>query len=569
VITETVVDGVPTLLAPKAGPMAAGLLFRVGRADETLATSGITHLAEHLALHRLGLGDYHFNGATAALYTHFHVQGSAADVVDYFGSVCDGLANLPMARLETEKAILRTEANGRGRNPLPLWRYGAAGYGLVSYPEWGLYNVDEATLRHWVDTWFTAENAVLWVAGGDVPAELRLRLPSGTRRPVPQATSALPTTPAYFAESGGEVVLHSVVRRRVAGSVYAGLLERELYRQLRQEGGYSYTATASYDGRDAQYATVVAVADSAPDMRSATVGGFIDVLAQLRAGRFSDSDIAAVVAKSDEMFDHPELDAARLTSCAMNVLIGYPYLTREQLRWELQAVTPSAVHEVALEVSANALLKVPPGASPEWAGFAAAPIWSRTAVTGKAYAATETDGTSQLVIGPDGVTIARPGGPVTVRFADCQTMLAWADGGRQLIGSDGIVVPVEPTLWKVDTAALREIDARVSRSVTVYLPARDASAIPIPSVAQPTAPAVRRAGRGARVVASIVLSILSVILLILAGAVAQDIHDLGGTPQERDGAPGALVVLVGLFALLTFIGFRYYRRTFRRGHGTT
>nr|WP_117212210.1 insulinase family protein [Allorhizocola rhizosphaerae] len=30
--------------------MAAGLVFRVGQADETLATHGISHLVEHLAL---------------------------------------------------------------------------------------------------------------------------------------------------------------------------------------------------------------------------------------------------------------------------------------------------------------------------------------------------------------------------------------------------------------------------------------------------------------------------------------------------------------------------------------
>ena len=47
-IRETEVDGVPTLLAPRNGPLAAGLTFRVGQADETLATAGITHLLEHL-----------------------------------------------------------------------------------------------------------------------------------------------------------------------------------------------------------------------------------------------------------------------------------------------------------------------------------------------------------------------------------------------------------------------------------------------------------------------------------------------------------------------------------------
>jgi predicted Zn-dependent peptidase len=46
---ETTHQGIQTVLAPRAGgQLTAGLLFRVGRADETLSTAGITHLVEHL-----------------------------------------------------------------------------------------------------------------------------------------------------------------------------------------------------------------------------------------------------------------------------------------------------------------------------------------------------------------------------------------------------------------------------------------------------------------------------------------------------------------------------------------
>ncbi len=50
-VQKTEVDGVPTVWAPSEGELTAGLVFRVGRADETWARSGITHLVEHLALH--------------------------------------------------------------------------------------------------------------------------------------------------------------------------------------------------------------------------------------------------------------------------------------------------------------------------------------------------------------------------------------------------------------------------------------------------------------------------------------------------------------------------------------
>ncbi|MFE9457329.1 hypothetical protein [Streptomyces californicus] len=136
----TEVDGIPTLLAPTSGggPVVAGLFFRVGAADETLATAGLTHLVEHLALHRHGVSDLHYNGSTAATHTHFVVSGTAEEVVAYLNGVCASLRDLPVERLATEREILRTEQAGRGRGPnhqLPLWRYGARGYGLASYPE--------------------------------------------------------------------------------------------------------------------------------------------------------------------------------------------------------------------------------------------------------------------------------------------------------------------------------------------------------------------------------------------------------------------------------------------------
>ena len=59
-------------------------------------------------------------------------------------------------------------------------------------------------------------------------------------------------------------------------------------------------------------------------------------------------------------------------------------------------------------------------------------------------------------------------------------MLAWPDGARQLIGHDGMVVNVEPTLYRSASAAVQELDARVPRELRVDLPARDAGEIPRP-----------------------------------------------------------------------------------------
>jgi hypothetical protein len=508
VITETEVDGVPTLLAPTSGPMHAGLTFRVGRADETLASAGITHLVEHLALFRHGLSDYHYNGATGTVVTHFHMQGSEDDVVAFLTGVCDSLLELPFDRLETEKSILRTESANRTpavNEPMPLWRHGARDFGLVSYDELGLPRLRPEDLQAWAMTWFTRQNAVLWIAAEGVPPGLRLRLPDGHRRPVPAASSALPSSPAYFGGNANGVVYDAVVRRRVAGSVYAGVLERELFRNLRQEGGFSYTTTTDYSPRGDAYAVVTALADALADKQDAVLGGFVDVLAKLRYGRVEQADLDSVRAKAHEALRHPDRDAARLPAAALNLLTGHPNRDVDDIMDELRAVTVDDVHDVAVEAAGTGLLMVPRGCGADWAGYTAAPTQSAAAVQGQRYRSRQNDG-ADLVIGTDGVSLVEVGCVSTVRFAECVIGMSWPDGARQLVGADGIGVRVEPTLFHLDGSAIAAIDAGVPPASLVLMPARDPDAIPQPEVPPPPAPAPRSGGRIAAFVVLIVFA---------------------------------------------------------------
>ncbi|MFJ3925735.1 M16 family metallopeptidase [Streptomyces sp. NPDC090022] len=514
-ITETTVDGVRTVLAHRAGPVTAGLLFRVGRADESLATSGVTHLVEHLALHRHGLSDLHYNGATAAAYTHFHVTGTPADVVEYLNGVCAALRDLPMERLETEKEILRTEGAGRGRGPghaLPLWRYGSRSYGLTSYGETGLHRLTGHAVRAWAQEWFTRENAVLWMTTDTLPEGLDLTLPSGTWRPAPAPTSALPQTPAYFHGDDGGVVLSSVLPRSTRANLFTEVLGKELFRELRQKGGYSYTAAADYCVRDADHATVLAYADALPEKQGAVVGAFIDVLAKLRAGRIEQADLDAVRASALSHLDAPDLAAAMLPSHAMNLLLGHRNLTEEQARAEIAAVTVADLRQVARELWANALLQVP-GRGVEWAGVAAAPQESADIVTGRRYTSLE-DREVALLVGSDGVSLTGPGDSrITVRYAECSLMNVYPDGGRHLIGHDGFTLAVEPALHGITAAELAPLDAGVPPTAVVRMPPRDPDRIPRPGTAaaeRPTPPAARpRAPRSGALTA--VLWILGVL----------------------------------------------------------
>ncbi|GAA3374512.1 hypothetical protein GCM10020367_38670 [Streptomyces sannanensis] len=544
-IIETEIDGIRTLLAPRRrGRIGAGLFFRVGRADETLATSGITHLVEHLALHRHGLSDLHYNGATAAAYTHFHVDGTPAEIVEYLNGVCAALRDLPMERLETEKEILRTEAAGHSNGAadrLALWRYGARGYGLLGYGEQGLPRLDAGTVREWARTRFTRENAVLWITSDTLPEGLDPILPSGPRHPVPVPTSALPRTPAYFYGDDGVVVLDAVVRRSTAAGLFAEVLGRELFRDLRQKGGYSYTAAADYSPRDGEFATITAYADALPERQDAVVGGFVDVLAKLRAGRIEQADLDAARAAVLKSFDTPDLAAAMLPSHALNLLTGYRNLSAEQHAAELNAVTVADLHAVALEVAADALMQVP-SRGVDWAGFTEAPQQSASVVTGRRFASLENDDVA-LVIAADGVSRTAPGNQVTVRFAECAAMLAYPDGGRRLTGHDGFTVGIEPTLYRLDPGALATVDAVVPPHAVVPMPPRAPEHIPRPKPKQEKPPrqaGPARRGKGATAGAWI-FGVIALLWALIA---------LVGTSEEFDAAAGPDWGIIAFFWLV-------------------
>ncbi|WP_208301622.1 insulinase family protein [Streptomyces sp. KS 21] len=558
-ITTTTVDGIRTVLAPRSGLLTAGLLFRVGRADETLATSGITHLVEHLALHRHGLGDLHHSGATAAAYTRFHVTGTPADVVAYLNGVCAALRDLPTDRLETEKEILRTEAAGRGRGPAhaaTLWRYGSRSYGLTGYAETGLYRLTADDVRAWAQTRFTTENAVLWITGDTVPDGLDLTLPSGVWHPAPAATSALPATPAYFRGDERGVVLTAVVPRSTEAGLFAEVLGKELFRELRRKGGYSSTASGDYSPRDADSATVTAYADALPQKQDALVGAFVDVFAKLRAGRIEQADLDSVRASALAQFDTPELAGCMLPGHAVNLLLGHRNLTVAEAKAEIEAVTVADLHRVARAVWDDALLQVP-GRGVDRAGLAAAPTDSPELVGGRRHPAVADPGVF-LRLAEDGVSRVSPGQRVTVRFAECSLMQAYPDGARHLVGHDGFTVTVEPTLYhRITPAELAVIDAAVPPSVVVAMPPRHPSRIPQPAGPGPAAAPARRSAWFTALLW--VLGVPGLLIggsAVMAGLVLGDDHDR--IPQ--DAAQELLKWLVLAGALLIPWGICLDRR---------
>jgi zinc protease len=477
------VDGVPVLLASPDGrppsvehTVRAGLAFRVGRADETLATAGITHVVQRLA------GSA---GEPGVVLTQLRAEGKPDEIVTFLANACNVLAALATTaeqavdQLDPVLAQLLTEAPGHpveAAADLAMFRHGARDHGLPSYPEWGLHRLTATDVAAWVREYFNRDNAVLWLAAPEPPAGLRLPLRSGQRQPVPKPSIGLPLTPAYFTGESDAVLVDAAVADGLATDVYADLLDHTLRRELLTDrggsGAFATGVTATAVPRGDGCAVVTAGAQPLPGQAGAVLGGLLDVLTRLKVGRFESADLAAVRGRREERLYQPGFAASRLPATALRLLTGQPDRTQEQLQDDLRAIGPEEVRAVAVEAVASALLMVPAAHHAEWAGFAAAPLYSRSGVTGARFPSREI-GDVTLVVGPRGVCLETPEGPITVRFEQCAIALAWRNGARHLIGTGGIAVRIEPSVYPVDPATIAAIDAGVPPEVTVWLPPPD------------------------------------------------------------------------------------------------
>ncbi|MBM6399402.1 insulinase family protein [Phycicoccus sonneratiae] len=492
-VHETRVCGLPALHAPRDdGGCAAGLVFRVGGADENLAVRGVTHLVEHLALRAAGLEAVHRYRALDDVVTSFSAEGSPEHVADVLNTVCGALRRPPLEHLEEARDALRAEEEARPDAQVraaAMMRWGATGRGLASYPEIGLDGLDEDLVGIWASAAFTQANVVLWVSGREAPYGLDLALPQGDLPPLPDTAPVLPRTPAWFAVPGTDVVqLTGLVPRGPAADVLGRLLQRALAHELAPSGA---TAQVRVEAHDARSALVRVLATGTPHLRDGLAGAVVDALARVRWGRLGAGDREAVTLAEHDA-DRPDHDPALLEARAVDHLLGRPTPSRAERVAALHAVSADAVRAAAEALHDSALVQVPtPGL--DWAGLSAVPASSSSAVEGREHPV-RGGGRTTLVIGVEGVTLRSAAGLVTVRYRDLAAMESFADGGRWLVGRDGFRVHVEPTVYELGPDEVARIDEAVDAARVVRLPARTADRLPRPA----EAPAAARRGLAGR-----------------------------------------------------------------------
>ena len=543
----TEIDGVRTLWSPVPGPLRAGLVFRVGSADETMVTSGSTHFLEHLALFGVGRPGDHSNGHVDQTTMNFHCTGDEATLVDFMAAVTRQLADLPAARIEEERAILRAERAGRRtgvEETLNIWRYGAEDYGLAGLGELGLEHLDEPALRSWAAEVATTGNAVLWLSGPP-PAALRLHLPAGEYRPAPDPLrSILTELPAYFTGPTDGVAMSAVLERGYANQALCTILRGRLVDELRTRRAVAYSPQTDYRPLTGTTARLLVVSDLVAGRQSDGVRPFLSALDELSDPESIDeSELAEWRAALERDRSEPQAPLGRLVGQAVQLLLADELHSLERIDAELAAVSPHSVAEAARAARSTALARVPEGVRVSRAPWVPAPGSSFEPVTGRSYAALGAHaGTDVMVLSDQGLTFTGSSAQLTVPLAATVAVQCWPDGRRVLVASDANRVVVEPTLWEDGGALVSDVDRLWPGSLRVDMGERPPDQIPAPHPADPTpatAPPAADAARGAKAGAWI-FYVLAGLFLVAAiafqlplGGVAAAIFGLSGYNAQR------------------------------------
>ena len=543
VVERDRIDGVPVLRADApSGRNVAALVFRVGRFDETLPTAGVTHMVEHLAFTGKPEAPYSFNANVTGRFTSFIMEsGDPSHVTDFVESVCRGLAADQGGVIDRERRILRTEAASRGSaGALGVClgeRYGATGPGLTNYQEFGLYRLGWSDVEAWRARWFTAGNAVLWIAGS-WPDRLHLSLPYGTA-PLPEPLRPLGLRlPGFVVAGSGGIGMSLAGPRSVQAHVALGALQRRLTQVLRHEHGLSYEVSSASEDLDRDLVHTWMAADALPEQTPMAAHSMLSAFESLVEGGCGQAEIADYARRLRDAYESPSGPAVILQRRAQDMLMGRPEREPEQTLQLVAELDAKTTGEAARALH-DGMIVITPSALPAVQGrMERLPLWSERVVGGDEHKSA--DSGAILTTGHQGIMLTlEPGRQMTVRYDAVAALLRWNDGKQALVGTDGFVVQLDPDEWPEGKAVLDDIDRHVHPGVVVPIdapgavrPGRRPAAATEPGTARPETsaqtapPASRSRGPALSWPFRIVRAIL--VLVIITGVFAIAGGDLSG-----------------------------------------
>jgi zinc protease len=472
-VRRSEVGGVPVFWADAPRPYEVQLLFRVGRADETLATSGITHLVEHLAMPSEPV-PLDCNVFVSYLTTGFWARGETPDLREFVTAVAARIRDVPLGRMEVEREILLAEEDlGYTAEAVFLCRrFGATGFGLIGFPELGLRRLDQEAVSDWARLRFTRDNAALVLSGPH--ADLELELPGGPRHcapePRPLATVKLPS---FLSWSAPAVSLNLLVRREPVGEVAAEVLRSRAARRLRFETGHVYGVEVSGVPLTAELASVTLHANCRSERAAAVRDALLTLLDELADAGPTADELVAAASVVQTRIASPAATAELLHQHAYEHLVGLPWEPAADSYARLDGLTAPEVEMILAQALETALLALPGELDADGSRFGASPESpDDRPVTGREFrrrgAFLGPARQERFVVGKNGVTHLLPGREsITVRWATCAAVTAWRNGVRCLWGESGFLLYLWPDLWRHGAKATELVDELAPRGVVV------------------------------------------------------------------------------------------------------
>lgn len=471
----SVVDGVPVVGVAGHPPLAASLVFRVGRADETFPDGGITHLLEHLVMRAVGRLPIEVGAHVSAHFTAFDASGSPRHVVDFLHRVCRQLQAPDTSAIDVERSVLVAESGGAAAGPAAeaaALRYGCRGAGLLAFREVGLGRATAEMVSSWAQRWFNRENAVLALTG-PVPDDLRLSLPAGSRAPLVPPRSRALDLPAWEPDSGGTAVAMPLPTAGGMDLAIGRLLGRAAEEQIRHERGLAYDVGVDGLSVDSSTSEVAVYADNDADQAPAVASLLLDVVDRFCQDGPTLEDLQADVAEALEALSDTRSLVDAVSAAARDLLVGARPLTPAQQFEMTRGRTQADIREAVRAGAARTIVLVPGESGPERPGLRRMAASSHPVPHGRELRPKllrPVPRGARLVYGDAGVALRLPDGDLVALWEEVVGVSILSDGTHVVQSADGPAVPVGADDFRGASDVVAQLRRRLPGGLFVMQP---------------------------------------------------------------------------------------------------
>lgn len=441
------VDGVTVWWRDVPTPFTGSIVFRAGRADEVFSTSGLSHMVEHLALFPIGKQVYGYNGFVDHLRTGFHAWGDPRHVIRFLQGVTRNLISLPMDRLEQERRVLITEDDRVPHGNLLSDRFGAQGFGLLDYAQWGLRAITAEQIGAWTRERFTKANCVVSFTG-PIPDDFSLDLPQGARLAPPEPVPIVGlVTPSHVQAGEGHASISMVGPRNAPHYLSVRILEERAMDALRRDLGVSYQVASAWMPMGPDHVHTVIEADVAREQGGLVGKELVDVVDRFAEDGPTPAELAHVVEQYEAAMTEPMWGLAEIEGAVMDDLTGRPHPTPQELIDELRAVSRDDARVAFERVVESAIVSLPEGVGAPAGRFERESFSRREEPDAGAREYPRFDQEAdapRIFLSGSAIALTQGDESIVIDFDDAVALLRSRDGVHTIVRSNGGYINVNP-----------------------------------------------------------------------------------------------------------------------------